>query len=181
VCGKGIATATFTAMARHMLRAYCLEDPAPEQVLTRLNRALCQQMTDDCPFVSLLYGVLDRRDASFTYCSAGHPAPLLWEVERQVCRTLDLNGAVMGMFPEREYAQERVTLPRGTLLVMFTDGVTEARTGSNMMESAGVREVVEKHATEPAQAIADAILVRARQFAGGCLRDDVAILVIRNG
>jgi sigma-B regulation protein RsbU (phosphoserine phosphatase) len=181
VCGKGIATATYTAMARHMLRAYCVEDSAPERMLIRLNRALNSQMSDECPFVSLLYGVLDRQDASFTYCSAGHPAPLLWEPERQTSRSLDLNRGVLGMFPEREYAQERVTLVQGALLVMFTDGVTEAHTGREMLESTGVQQVVEEQATEPVQTIADAILARAREFAGGFLRDDVAILVIRNG
>jgi AmiR/NasT family two-component response regulator len=181
VCGKGIATATYTAMARHMLRAYCVEDPSPERVLTRLNRALYQQMSEECPFISLLYGVLDRRDSSFTYCSAGHPAPLLWEPEQQACRSLGLNRGVVGMFLERDYARERVTLSPGALLVMFTDGVSEAHTGREMLESTGVRLVVEEHATEPVQAIADAILFRAREFAGGFLRDDVAILVIRNG
>ena len=85
------------------------------------------------------------------------------------------------MFPEREYTEERVNLPPGSLLVMFTDGVTEARAGKEMLESAGVRQVVEAHVREPVQAIADAILAKARQFAGGFLRDDVAILVIRNG
>jgi AmiR/NasT family two-component response regulator len=181
VCGKGIATATFTAMARHMLRAYCVEDASPVQVLTRLNRALCPQMSDDCPFISLLYGVLDRRDSSFAYCSAGHPAPLLWEPEQRCCRTLDLNRGVVGMFPEREYDQERVTLSQGATLVMFTDGVTEAHNGTEMLESAGVRQLVEERASEPVEVIADSILARARQFAGGFLRDDVAILVMRNG
>jgi sigma-B regulation protein RsbU (phosphoserine phosphatase) len=170
-----------------MLRAYCLEDPAPERVLARLNRALYTQMSDECPFISLVYGILDQQDTSFTYAGAGHPAPLLWEPGQTAtarapsCRQLRSNGGILGMFPEREYAQERVTLSPGALLVMFTDGVTEAHVGTELLESAGVEQVVEAHAMEPVEAIADAILSRARQFAGGFLRDDVAMLVIRNG
>jgi two-component system, response regulator PdtaR len=187
VCGKGLVTATYTTMARHMLRAYCVEDPSPKRVLDRLNRALHSQMSDECPFISMVYGVLDPRDASFTYAGAGHPPPVLWQPEgpesdrSHACRPLVSNGGVIGMFPEREYTEERVNLPPGSLLVMFTDGVTEAHAGKEMLESAGVQQVVEAHAQEPVQAIADAILAKARQFAGGFLRDDVAILVIRNG
>jgi response regulator NasT len=187
VCGKGVVTATYTTMARHMLRAYCLEDPEPLRVLALLNRALYTQMSDECPFISLVYGILDRQDASFTYAGAGHPAPLLWEpgqpaaARAPTCRQLRSNGGIVGMFPEREYAQERVTLSPGALLVLFTDGVTEAHVGADMLESAGVQQVVEAYALEPVESVANAILSRAREFAGGFLRDDVAILVIRNG
>jgi len=77
VCGKGAASAAYTAKARYMLRAYALEEPSPARVLTRLNRALYDQGSRECQFLTLVYGVLDLETAAFTYGNAGHPPPLL--------------------------------------------------------------------------------------------------------
>src|SRR5205807_8336647 len=76
VCGKGVTAAVYTAMAKYMLRAYALEDPTPAAVLTRLNRALFSQMSEECMFITLVYGVLDTRPGQFSYVHGAHPHPL---------------------------------------------------------------------------------------------------------
>jgi sigma-B regulation protein RsbU (phosphoserine phosphatase) len=181
VCGKGLAAATHTTMARHMLRAYCLEDPSPVRVLTRLNRALCQQADRDSLFATAVYGVLDLSARTFLYGRAGHPPPIIYEPERQDVRELKTTGGIVGAVPEMRYEEEKVDLPPGAVLALFTDGVTEAHVGEEMLESSGVAAVLQEYAAQPAEAIAEAILSRARQFAGGYLRDDVAILVLKSG
>ena len=180
VCGKGIAAATHTTMARHMLRAYSLEDPAPAHVLARLNRALCRQPENDSLFVTVVYGVLDLRARTLVYGSAGHPPPVIYEPAARSARELRSTGGIVGAVPDLAYAEECVELPLGTVLAMFTDGVTEAHLSEQMLESSGVCLVVEEHATEGAEEIASAISSRARQFAGGYLRDDVAIVVLKS-
>jgi response regulator NasT len=179
VCGSGLAVAAFTGMARHMLRAYSVEDAAPVRVLERLNRGLARQMSEESPYVTLFYGVLDLEERSLTYANAGHPSPFLCEPAARRCRELEATGGVVGAAPEIVYAQQNVILPPGAVLALFTDGVTEAHTGAELLGSAGVRAAVEAHVAGSADVIADAILARAREFGGGELHDDVAIVVIR--
>ena len=72
-----------------------------------------------------------------------------------------------------------IALEPGAVVTMFTDGVTEARSGGVMLQSEGVRDVVREHASERADEIASAIYSRASEFAEGRLRDDVAIIVVK--
>jgi serine phosphatase RsbU (regulator of sigma subunit)/DNA-binding response OmpR family regulator len=195
VCGKGLAAAIYTGKAKDMFRAYALENfenaralsqpLSPQWVLTRLNRALCYQMSD--MFVTMVYGVLDTYAQTFTYTNAGHPHPLLFQpCSESLLEIKPAQGGegptdgLVGAVEEMEFTEQTVALEHGSVLAMFTDGVTEARTGLEMLEISGVREVVQAHATESADAIADAIFTRAREFASGVLRDDVAIVVIRH-
>jgi AmiR/NasT family two-component response regulator len=180
VCGSGLPTAVYTGMARHMLRAYCLEDPGPARVLDRLNRALFHQMSDECQFVTMVYGMLDHRIGLFTYCNAGHPPPILCD-SRGVTRELMPTGGLVGVTPGMDYTERTVLLPPGAALALFTDGVTEARTRTEMFGSDGVLEVVRAHASKTAEAIAEAILTGAAEFSGGRLNDDAAILVLKHG
>lgn len=199
VCGKERAAAIYVAMAKYMLRAYCLEDPSPRQVITRLNRALYNQMSEECMFITMVYGVLDLREGTFTYTNAGHPPPILYYPESQ--RTMELKplagtnsspepapdpsgrprptDGMVGAIAEMEFTETTVPLEHGSVLAMFTDGVTEARTNHEMLESAGVQAVIRDQAAGNADIIATAIYDRALQFASGLLRDDVAIIVAK--
>lgn len=202
VCGKGEAAIGYAFLAKHFLRAYALEDETPERVVTRLNSALYQQMSamsEDANFSTIFYGVLDPATGEFTYTNAGHPRPILYNTHTGEVSELapppddepapetktrgwkrPKNGMV-GAIDEMDFSQTSVVLEPGTVLTLFTDGVTEARTDFDMLGAEGVEDVVAAHGSEPAQAIADAILNRAREFCGGVLRDDVAIVVLKYG
>ena len=208
VCGKERAAAIYVAMAKYMLRAYALQDPSPQQVITRLNRALYNQMSEECMFITMVYGIIDLKAGTFTYTNAGHPAPILYQPVTR--RTLELKpglqehevssdggeadasettprpssltptDGMVGAIAEMEFTETTVSLEPGSVLSLFTDGVTEARTDHEMLESTGVQEVIREMAAESADAIATGIYDRALQFSGGMLRDDVAIVVVKN-
>lgn len=183
VCGKDLPAVRYTAMAKYYLRAYAYEDPSPSRVLTQLNRALYREMSDDCMFVTMIYGVLNTQTGTFTYSSGAHPNPILYAARTGECRELmapDGTGGMLGAFEQTDFAERTIDLEPGSVLALFTDGVTEARTGLVMLESAGVQEVIRAHASESARQIADAIYSTAVEFAKGVLRDDVAIVVIKN-
>jgi len=180
VCGKGLAAAIYTAMAKYMLRAYALENPSPQWVISRLNQALYNQMSEECMFITMVYGVLDRKQGTFTYTNAAHPPPILYQPESKTIMELAPTGGMVGAVIEMQFTEETVALEPGSVLTMFTDGVTEARTDQTMLENEGVREVVQAHAGEDAGSIATAIYNRALEFASGVLRDDVAIVVVKN-
>jgi serine phosphatase RsbU (regulator of sigma subunit) len=185
VCGSGLAAAGYTTMARHTLRAYSVEDPSPAGALTRLNRALYGQMSETCLFLSMFYGVLDLRAGRLIYGNAGHPPPFLCDPASGRCEELNPTGTVVAAIPEMEYGEARAAVPPGSLLALFTDGVTEARAAGELFGSEGIRAVILEHRISyawraSAETIAQAILDRARQFAGGYLKDDAAVLVLRH-
>jgi serine phosphatase RsbU (regulator of sigma subunit) len=179
VCGKGVTAAVFTAMAKYMLRAYATEEVSPVAVLSRLNRALYSQMSEDCMFITMVYGVLDMRTGEFTYVNAAHPHPLVYHPERQAVLELPTTGGMVGALPEMEFQEQQTRLEPGAVLLLYTDGVTEARTGQDMLEIQGVQEVLCATAGGSAGAICDAVFRRALEFSGGNLKDDVAIVAIK--
>jgi phosphoserine phosphatase RsbU/P len=78
-----------------------------------------------------------------------------------------------------EFQEARTCLAPGGVLLLYTDGVTEARTGHEMLEIQGVQEVLRRAAGGSAQAICDSVYQRALEFSGGNLKDDVAIVAVR--
>jgi serine phosphatase RsbU (regulator of sigma subunit)/DNA-binding response OmpR family regulator len=179
VCGKGVTAAVFTAMAKYMLRAYAVEDPSPASVITRLNRSLYSQMSEDCMFITLVYGVLDTQTGEFNYVNAAHPYPLVYHPERDEMNELPTTGGMVGALPAMEFQEGRTRLEPGSVLLLYTDGVTEARTGSDMLEIQGVQAVLRRAAGTSARTICDLVYRRAVEFSGGSLKDDVAIVAIR--
>jgi PAS domain S-box-containing protein len=178
VCGKGLTAALFTAMVKYTLRAYALEEPAPEEVLYRVNQALYKEVNEDWRFVCLVYGVLDLVTGTFTYANAGHPPPVLYDPVSRSCWPLEVTGAIAGAFPDRTYQQRTVLLERSAVLAMFTDGVTEAAGSRRPLGQEGVCAALQEHADESADTIARAMFDRAADQVGGDLGDDVAIVII---
>lgn len=179
VCGKGLTAAVYTAMAKYILRAYAMEDVSPAGVVTRLNRALHNQMSEECMFITLVYGVLDHATGRFTYTNAAHPPPLLYRTDRDRFEELVTTGGMVGAIQEMEYGEATVELRRDDVLALYTDGVTEARTDGAMLEQEGVCEVLRATARSTARRVADAVYNRALEASAGQLKDDVAIVVIR--
>jgi serine phosphatase RsbU (regulator of sigma subunit)/CheY-like chemotaxis protein len=179
VCGKGVTAAVFTAMAKYMVRAYAVEDPSPASVITRLNRSLHSQMSEDCMFITMVYGVLDTRSGEFTYVNAAHPHPLVYHPDRDEVCELTTTGGMVGALPVMEFQEQQTRLEPGAVLLLYTDGVTEARTGHEMLEIQGVQAVLRRAAGGSARSICELVYRRAVDFSGGTLNDDVAIVAIR--
>lgn len=179
VCGKGVAAALFTAKAKFTLRAFVTEDPSPARVLTRVNTALANQMSDECAFVTLIYALLDTRAGTLTYVNAAHPPALLYDPRARLFEELGGTGGLVGAWPGVEYGERQVALPPGSVLAFYTDGVTEARRGTEMLETSGVRDVIAAYASGSAREIAARIHQAAVEQSGGNLRDDVAIVVLK--
>ena len=178
-CGKGLAAAALTGVCRYVLRAYALEDSTPARVVQRVNRALCNYVSEKCAFLTLIYGVLDLRSFQFTYASAGHPPPLLCNPLSGGSVELDGTGGLLGWDPSWAWCERQVLIPPGGAIALFTDGVTEAHNGKKMLGTAPVQAALHNCLEQGAPDIAANILQQAVSFAGGNLTDDVAIVVLR--
>ncbi|GEM_PF-1874656 len=183
VSGKGIGATMHTAMARFMIRGIALQEPDPSVVLRRLNDAVAQAVHSEV-FITLFYGVLDTTTNKLTYANAGHELPLLLRCDTGDCVRLESTGQPMGIFPNAVYESRTIELADGDALILYTDGITEARHEKRFFGYAGLETSVADARSLQADDMANAIMARVKDFTGGGLGDDAALVVIkapRNG
>ncbi len=176
VCGRGLQAAVETALLRYTLRAYAQES-SPGEALSRLNSAMLAQ-DSELPFATIVVASLDVRRRNLEFAVAGHPRPIVLAGRRRFA-IAQAGGFPISMFPGETYATHRCVLPEETTIVLYTDGLTEARRGGRMLGERGLRETVRRHLDEPAQQLAESLLSRAARYAGGTLDDDMAVVVIK--
>lgn len=191
VVGKGIAAALLMASVRASLRAHVQDVYDIDEVMSRVNAALCRDTLDN-EFATLWYGVIDPATLRLTYCSGGHEPPLVVRAKGRgkavapaPVEELSVGGMVVGVDPTYKYAKGLFDLKPGDTLVAYTDGVTDAT--NFQREKFGkkrLREAVVAAAGEspraPASHIAERIFWELRQFAGLSQRpDDQTVVVLR--
>jgi serine phosphatase RsbU (regulator of sigma subunit) len=123
VAGKGPPAALLAAQLQGILATQSYSEGTPSETLARANQVLMRRAVE-ARFATVLYGVFSR-DGRVTYCNAGHNPPFL--VGRRGVRRLETGGLILGAFREASYEDEAVSLQPDDLLVVFSDGVTEAR------------------------------------------------------
>jgi len=172
VSGKGTAAALLMSATRGMLRSLAQTCSGPGEVLTRLNRLL----VEDFPcgkFVTMLLAVLNPSTRELTFSSAGHLRPLL--VDDQGARFLDSERGMPLGLGTGEFSESRVQLSKGSRLVFYSDGITEA-TGQSDEEYGAER--MRDHVLQPG-ACAESILANVRAFANGeGLHDDATVIFV---
>lgn len=178
VSGKGLPAAVHTAMAKYMLRAYAHEDPEPGHVLERLNRVMCD-CTPDEVFITVFYGILDPGTRILTYANGGHDEPLLQSRSLGGSIALDVTGRAIGAFPGSCYSQRTLELAPGDVLLIYTDGVTDARSEGRFFGRDGLSEVLAANAEGSEEFIVGAVLAAASDVAAGQLHDDAAVVVVK--
>jgi serine phosphatase RsbU (regulator of sigma subunit) len=177
VCGKGLKAATRMAAVRHTLRAYAVLDPDPGRWLTLVNESLtCGD--EPMEFVTVALVVVDQDRGSLEYVLAGHPGPLV----ASAGEVIELEGAhdlPLGLGNGQPYRTRRAQMPHGSTLILFTDGLYEARSGADMFGVSRLEAAVRGLAAAPLQGSADRVVADARAFSGGHLADDVVVMLLR--
>lgn len=177
VSGKGIEAAVLTSIVKDTIRAHVHEGSAPAEVLHKTN-ALVEHYSNTETFVTVFFGVLERATGRFTYCNAGHLPALSLDCRGTVSE-LSSNSPLLGALPDVEFTDDEVQLPEGQTLFLFTDGLVEARSGTELYEETRLLEVLRGlHECAPQDAI-DAVLEDLMAFTGGSLNDDLAILALK--
>jgi len=184
VSGKGIPAALLMANLQASLRAQDLKPERIAAVASRLNGLLVQN-TDERMFVTFFCGILDRMTASFAYTNAGHNPPMLVKANGKLLR-LEEGGMLLGFLADQPYVQSSVSLESGDVLVLFTDGITEAvnpEADSRETKYFGEEKLVEvlrANAGRPAADIQASVLAavsaHAHQAPPG---DDMTLVVIK--
>ncbi|MED7952083.1 SpoIIE family protein phosphatase [Streptomyces sp. BE20] len=183
VCGKGPQAAAVTSLTRHTLRAAALHDPDPVTVLHTLNTVLNERYTSggDTRYCTAVFGVLHPRGDTCTVqlASGGHPSTLVQRADGTAEFLPTPGGMLIGVLPDAQFTPTRTVLSRGDTLLLYTDGLTEARIGPNR-ELYGEEALLAFAATRaPAgpQALVTALTGLLAGFGDG-LDDDTALLAL---
>ena len=175
VAGKGVRAAGMTETVRSTVRALAAVDPSPAFILAKTNELLLRFDPDE-PHVTAFLAVLDPHTGHLSYASAGHPAPV--HLGALSCRPLALTyGPPLGSF-ERPYTIAHAMLAPEDYLVLYTDGVTEARHDDELFGEDRLIDVVCGLHGGSAQEAAEAVRDAASDFAGS-LHDDLEVVVVR--
>ena len=174
VCGKGVVAATKTSMIKYTVRALVAAGYAPAKVLGEVNRIVCDT-GESSDIVTLWAGRIELDSLQLSWANGGHPPGVL-RCETSESRALATTGPLLGAVRDVEYGEETVRLSRGDLIVLYTDGVTEARSGGEFFGDDRVTDAV--LAGGNAEAVVQRLLTQVRRWVHGDLRDDVAILAI---
>jgi phosphoserine phosphatase RsbU/P len=180
VCGKGAAAAVLTSLARYTLRAAAVHDPDPVAVLAELNAALLRERREPAHrFCSAVFGVLSpsAHGCDVTLAAGGHPPPVLLHHDGTAA-FVPVDGQILGVLSTATFGSATLRLRPGDTLLLYTDGLTEARTGPGTRYD---EDALQRFLTAVAPAAAPEVVAAVRELLAGFgdgLDDDTAVLAV---
>jgi sigma-B regulation protein RsbU (phosphoserine phosphatase) len=180
VTDKGVPAALFMALSRTLLRATAIDGRQPAEVLQRANRLILADSRAGL-FVTTFYAVLETRSGLVTYANGGHNYPLLYETATGEVRPLRAQGIVLGIVPQPQFEQLSHIMAPGDVLLLYTDGVTEAMNPQReLFGDERLAAVLRGNHHRGPQEIINAVLAAVTAFAGGQSQaDDITMVVIK--
>ena len=177
VTGKGIQAAADMAMAKFSFRALARMHPEPEDFLAAVNEVVVDEI-ETGKFITMIYVLFDPESGAVASASAGHPAARLVSSDGRVGE-LGGRGLALGIDSDQEYEAARDELAPGTTVVLYTDGVIEARRDGELYGEERLDDLLSRHPGLAPQELSEAVLADCRSFAGGELSDDCAVVCLR--
>lgn len=177
VRGKGPRAAALTALARYTIRALC--DRGPAEVLGLLNDAVLrdgERLPERFLTAAVAVAQTDAGGLSVELAAAGHPPPLVLRADGRV-ETTQAGGLLIGVAPTVGYEAQRLHLARGDTLVLYTDGLTDARAPAHVISEAELAAVLRGGHSLGAEELASHLEQSAT--GGAPARDDIALLVVQ--
>ncbi len=181
VSGKGMGAALLMSSLQARVQALFQESQELAAQFSRLNRSMCSNCPDNC-FITLFIAVLDPETGEVQYCNAGHNPPILLHTGTNEIETLGATGTVIGIRPNQAYEQRTCHLDRGDLLLLFSDGVSDAcrpDAGEEFGEER-LREILRRHRNQSADKLIQIINREVMSFTAGTpAADDVTVVIAR--
>jgi phosphoserine phosphatase RsbU/P len=177
VAGKGLPAALLMSSLQAAVRAFARDQAPPHALCASVNRLLCGQMVSG-RFVTFAYVQLDCVKGLITYANAGHNPPLVARASGEI-ETLTAGGMVLGVLPEAEYTGGELPLRAGDRLLLYTDGISEARSDTDEeFGDARVADALRRHRHLDARALHAALLAEVKAFAPAGFEDDATLLAV---
>lgn len=180
VSDKGIAAAMFMALSRTILRTMTIGKPTPRETVERANDVILADARSEM-FVTVFHGVLDPQTHRFTYVNAGHNPPLLYRAAQKELTTLKGSGIALGVIPNITLLENTVEFAPGDLLLMYTDGVTDAiNAAEEEFGAERLADLIASHAHLSPDALIAEIGRAVTEYAGeGVHFDDLTMIALK--
>jgi phosphoserine phosphatase RsbU/P len=176
VAGRGIEPSITAFQAKYLLRTFLRQFRDPGQALEELNTQMSAMERGE-EFISLCVVLFDTEAGTLRFASAGHPAAWLWH-EREV-RPLRATGPLLTLDPKASYTSREVPLDNRDLVLLYTDGLAEARNGEQLFGEDRIANLIRRDPGVEPEVLCKTLLEAAQDFSSEPLNDDVAILAIR--
>ncbi|MHC5006831.1 MAG: SpoIIE family protein phosphatase [Planctomycetota bacterium] len=180
VSGKGVPSALFMAVTRTLIKSAAADDPSPASILTRANTELSDR-NESCMFVTIFVGILNVKTGRIRYTNAGHNPPYLKHADGSISAVNKRHGPVIGGMPGLTYAEDELVLASGDLLVMYTDGVTEAMSpAEDLYTEKRLSRLIGDQALATVEDAVGVIVADVDVHAAGAEQsDDITVLAVR--
>ena len=182
VSGKGVPAALFMMSSRTLLKGAAIGHPGPAAALGEVN-TLLEEDNEAAMFVTVFYTVYDPANGELTYCNGGHNPPLIVHPDGSSTLLGETDGIALGIMPGFEYEQHSVELAPGDILLLYTDGVSEAMNAD--AEEFGMERLQEVFRAAPPKTAEEAnqlVFAAVHDFAGGTPQsDDITCLTLAHG
>ncbi len=176
VAGHGIEPSITAFQVKYLLRTFLRQYRDPAQALEELNKVMSTSGRPE-DLVSVCAVVFDTEAATLRHASAGHPAAWLWQDSEMLA--LRSTGPLLTLDPNGVYYSRETPLMTGDVLLLYTDGLSEARSGGHIFGEERIAAIVRRDPGQDASILCKTLLEAARDFASEPLTDDVAILAVR--
>ncbi|MCH7722917.1 MAG: SpoIIE family protein phosphatase [Bacteroidetes bacterium] len=179
VSGKGMPAAMLMSNLQATLRSFTKTGNLCKDIIANSNDLLYNS-TEPSKFATLFYGILNPESNEIVFCNAGHNNPFLFSADGNV-KELKTGGLILGCLPGSEYEEEKVSINRNDIIVIFSDGISEAMNENE--EEYGeerLKEFISNHLDESPDKIIENILSDVRMFVGKAPQwDDMTLLIIK--
>lgn len=180
VSDKGMGAALFMALTRSIIRASLLPARTPAEGITQANRLICSDAANGM-FVTLCYTQLDPTSGKIVCVNAGHNPPLLCRAKQEQLIELERTGIALGIDEVHRFEQRQVKLEHGDLVLLYTDGVTEATDiQGQLFEEVRLRQIILENHSRAAAEIVAALQQALGGFIGSAPQfDDITVVVAK--
>jgi len=177
VSGKGVPAAMFMAVARTAIRNFTVPGKSPAQILKHVNDVMAKD-NDNSMFVTLFYAFYNVRTGGLTFANAGHNPPYILRREGGLDKLMP-TGPILSVFDDAEYTDSHAAMNPGEVLVLFTDGVTEANKNGELYGEKRFEPLLLSLLNLKVETICQTIIDTVIDFGGRELGDDVTLLALR--
>jgi len=180
VSGKGMPAALFMAVSRTFVKATALTGLSPADCFQKVNKSLCVESVIEM-FVTLFFGILDVETGKVDYCSAGHNPPMLLSADGEVSEIENTGGIMLAGMPMATFKEGSMTLKPNEMLILFTDGISEAfNEAEDEFGEEKMIESLKKNQSANCEGCIAALFSDVEEFAGDAEQsDDRTVLALR--
>ena len=179
VSGKGVPAALFMAITKALIKSRSADDLSTASILTHVNNEISTN-NEAVMFITVFMGIIDVQSGEMTCTNAGHNPPYIKRQDGALNRLDSLHGPVLGVIDGLAYKEGQIQIEAGDLLLMYTDGVTEAMNPDlNLFEESRLVDILNEKGHDTPESIINEVFTRVHAFENGAEQsDDITLLAL---